>query len=532
MRTLSRSIQLLLVLCAAVSYGAAQGMISGTVKGPDGAAVRGAFVRARSASRSRITVSVLSDSQGRYRFDSLAPGGYRVWSESAGYAAAPAVEVEATARGASQDFTLGKGMVKWSDLSNHQMLTLLPESKGKTVLNDRCLICHGFQSRMAARPRSPEGFQAMVRYMRTAMHFNLGERLTEDMVADLLPFLNESFGVDATVPKSPTELPGYQETVRPFTDEGLKIVYVDYQMTKPSSFPFSATPDQDGKVWIPEFGAANRIARLDPATGEMQEFSAPHKGTAAIHSAVPAPDGSIWMAEQGSNKLGRWDPRTETITEYQADYEPGRPKVLITGSKHTSRVDSMGNVWSSGYPFTKFDPKTEQFTYYKEARSTYDVAIDAADNAWFTANNPPSHIGKVDAQTDQVTMWELPTKSYLRRVEIDSQGILWIGEYSAGKLARFDPVTETFEEFQLPGPLPTPYAMGIDRRDRVWYSSHDMDVVGVFDPATGKVTEYPVPYTENAMKEFFRDAQGRLWWGSPPNNRVGYFYIAGENASR
>jgi virginiamycin B lyase len=247
---------------------------------------------------------------------------------------------------------------------------------------------------------------------------------------------------------------------------------------------------------------------------------------------VPAPDGSIWMAEQGSNKLGRWDPRTETITEYQADYEPGRPKVLITGSKHTSRVDSMGNVWSSGYPFTKFDPKTEQFTYYKEARSTYDVAIDAADNAWFTANNPPSHIGKVDAQTDQVTMWELPTKSYLRRVEIDSQGILWIGEYSAGKLARFDPVTETFEEFQLPGPLPTPYAMGIDRRDRVWYSSHDMDVVGVFDPATGKVTEYPVPYTENAMKEFFLDAQGRLWWGSPPNNRVGYFYIAGENASR
>ena len=59
-----------------------------------------------------------------------------------------------------------------------------------------------------------------------------------------------------------------------------------------------------------------------------------------------------------------------------------------------------------------------------------------------------------------------------------------------------------------------------------------MDVVGVLDPTTGKVTEYPVPYPENAMKEFFLDAQGRLWWGSPPNNRVGYFWIAGENGSR
>jgi len=532
MRSLSRSIQLLLVLCAAVSYGSAQGTITGTVKDPNGAAVRGAFVRARSASRSRITVSVLSDSQGRYKFDSLTPGGYRVWSEAVGYAGAPAVEVDATARAAAQDFTLGKGTVRWSDLSNYQMLTLLPESKGKKVLNDRCLICHGFQSRMAARPRSEDGFKAMVRYMRTAMHFNLGMRLTDDMVADLIPFLNESFGVDATAPKSPAEMPGYQATVRPFTDEGLQIVYVDYQMTRGSSFPFSATPDKDGKVWIPEFGASNRIARLDPATGEMQEFSVPHQGTAAIHSAVPAPDGSIWMAEQGSNKLGRWDPQTETITEYQADYEPGKDKVLITGSKHTSRVDSKGNVWSSGYPFTKFDPKTGQFTYYKEARSTYDVAIDAADNAWFTANIPSSTLGKVDARTDKVTMWKLPTESYLRRVEIDSQGILWVGQYGAGKLARFDPNTEAFQEIQLPGPQPTPYAMGIDRKDRIWYSSHDMDVVGVLDPATGKVTEFPTPYPENTMKEFFLDAQGRLWWGSPPNNRVGYFWIAGEDGNR
>jgi virginiamycin B lyase len=271
---------------------------------------------------------------------------------------------------------------------------------------------------------------------------------------------------------------------------------------------------------------------LDPATGEIQEFRVPHQGVAGIHSAVPAPDGSIWMAQQGSNKLGRLDPVTQKIVEYQAEYEPGKDKVLINGSKHTTRVDSKGNVWSSGYPFTKFDPKTEKFTYYREARSTYDVKIDAADNAWFTSNNPPSRLGRVDARTGELKMWELPTKSYLRRVEIDSQGIAWVGQYDAGQLARFDPATETFKEYKLPGPLATPYAMGIDRNDRVWYSSHDMDTVGVLDPATGKVTEYPTPYPENTLKEFFLDAQGRLWWGSLANNRVGYFIVPGMGASR
>jgi streptogramin lyase len=35
------------------------------------------------------------------------------------------------------------------------------------------------------------------------------------------------------------------------------------------------------------------------------------------HSAVPAAGGSVWLTEQGSNKLGRWDPITREITEYQ-----------------------------------------------------------------------------------------------------------------------------------------------------------------------------------------------------------------------
>ena len=41
----------------------------------------------------------------------------------------------------------------------------------------------------------------------------------------------------------------------------------------------------------------------------------------------------------------------------------------------------------------------------------------------------------------------------------------------AGKIAQFDPQTETFKEFPLPGPEATPYALGIGSNHTLWYSS-------------------------------------------------------------
>ena len=67
MNKLLRAVGLVILI---TSFGSAAhgGVISGTVKGPDGAAFRGAFVRAQSA-KTKITVNVLSDRNGTYRID-------------------------------------------------------------------------------------------------------------------------------------------------------------------------------------------------------------------------------------------------------------------------------------------------------------------------------------------------------------------------------------------------------------------------------------------------------------------------------
>ena len=188
----------------------------------------------------------------------------------------------------------------------------------------------------------------------------------------------------------------------------------------------------------------------------------------------------------------------------------------------------------------ELDPKTGKFTHYPDAASTYGLAIGKDGTPWFTEFSGKGKLGKVDPATGKVTKYTVPSPAaYPRRIQVDDEGIVWLAEfgihssdgvkYSDGgsaKIARFDPKTETFKEFPLPGPSPSPYAFGLDKSGNLWYANMHQDLVGRLDPKTGKVTEYPLPFSENTMREFFLDAEGHVWWGSPSNNKVGYFYIA------
>ncbi len=170
----------------------------------------------------------------------------------------------------------------------------------------------------------------------------------------------------------------------------------------------------------------------------------------------------MWLTEQGSDKLGRWDPKTEKITEYQDD-----------GRKHTIRIDpKTGTVWSTG-SLTRFDPKTEKFDHIPDVPTSYGIDLDAEGNAWFTELLPNGKIGKVDAKTLKVTKYTIADRRarWPRRIVVDGDGIVWFAEFEAGKIGRSIPRPRRFKEWPLPGPKATPYALGIDAEKKVWYSS-------------------------------------------------------------
>ncbi len=468
----------------------------------------GAFVGAQN-SQTHITVTVLSDTQGRYRIEQLPAGEYRVQIKAVGFSADPRAGVKLTDnQNTSFDFALQKGNVRWTDISFYQGMQLFPKDRGHDAFATQCSVCHQFQSRMAAVHRDADGWKDRVDYMRTVMHVNIKEQDAEDIAS----YLTKLFGPDSVLPKYASDEPNYKETERTFSPDAMNIVYVEYDMPGPSRMPFSAAPDKNGYFWIPNFGSANKITRLNPKTGKMDDFTVPNVGAARIHSAIPAPDGSVWLTEQESNKLGRWDPATQKITEYQDTPTNGK-----NGSKHTVRVAPDGKIWASGSPFTMFDPETGKYTHFDQLPNAYDVKTVSNGDVWFTAPNANS-FGKVDGKTLKITEWASPTpKSYPRRLEVTSDGIVWYDEFDAGKMARFDPKAKTFKEYVLPGPDPTPYGMGIDTSGYIWYDSHHQDTIGRVDPQTGKVTEYPFPHFRNSARgNSSAIAQEDVVWNAKP----------------
>jgi len=507
--------------------------VTGTVTGPDSEPFKGAFVQAQNL-KTKIAVIVLSNKDGRYRIENLPAGNYDVQIKAVGYRSEPHTGLNLSAQqAASAEFILQKAAVLWSDLSIYQGEVLLPNLPGKRLLltdgttpirDSPCQICHSFQTKMAPWVRDEAGWRARVDYMRSAINCcGAPDTAVTDKDEDVLvSYLTSLFGPNSVLPASPADDPKYKSTVHTFSDDALNIVYVEYELPGPNRMPWSAAPDGHGSEWMPYKSDVNKIGRLNEETGEVSEYRVPNKGVTQVHSVFPAPDGSVWLAESnGPKKLGRWDPKTEQITEYED-----------TTGKHTVRVGPNGIVCSTG-TISLFDPKTQKYTHFDEKAFAYGNVFDKSGNCWFTEYNKEGKIGKIDVKASKLQTWTTPTAKsgrqvYSRRIDIDKQGIIWFDESEASQIGRFDPKTETFKEYPLPGPMATPYGMALDKDEYVWYASEYMDVLGRMDPKTGKTIEYPFPHSENTIREFFLDGQGHMWYATPSNNKVGYFYLAGN----
>jgi streptogramin lyase len=558
MKKLFRAVGLVILITSFCSA-AHGGVISGTVKGPDGAAFRGAFVRAQSA-KTKITVNVLSDRNGTYRIGNLDPGEFQVTATAVGFKSDPRRDVKIDAdQTLSLDFSLQKATIRWADLSIHEGQALLPEGPGKQLLFFRCMSCHGLQTKIAAVRRDEEGWQGCVTLMRDRVGGVGDLRITEADGAAIASYLGKVFSADSDLPRSPAELPEYQKVKHAdFSDEAMRIVYVLYDLPKPGRIPWVAYPQSDGSVWMPHSWTANQIAKLDQKTGEVQEFDVPQgiRRALHVHSVLQAPDGMVWFSEDAACKLGKFDPETRKFTEYQPsfcrpkddDARTGRGSTSIgLGSMNSIRLDRFGKIWGGGSVLLRFDPRTEEFTEFSEARTPYGIELDQRGDIWFAEFPLEGKIGKIDTKTLKITKWTPPSTERLaalnrnqldenygnssthpktagpRRITVDSQGVVWFGEWWGNQIGRFDPKTETFKEFALPDPDPTPYAIGVDRNDDVWYSSYNDDVLGRLDPKTGSVVEFPLPFSGNGIRELIPDSQGRIWFGTPFNNKVGYF---------
>jgi len=123
----------------------------------------------------------------------------------------------------------------------------------------------------------------------------------------------------------------------------------------PKSRPYGMAVNSKNVVHFVEFGT-NKIATIDNAMA-IKEYPLPDAGARPRRIAI-GPDDVIWYTDFARGFLGRFDPATGKVTEWQS---PTGPK-----SEPYGIVFTKGALWyneSGAKPNTivRFDPQTEKF---------------------------------------------------------------------------------------------------------------------------------------------------------------------------
>jgi virginiamycin B lyase len=129
----------------------------------------------------------------------------------------------------------------------------------------------------------------------------------------------------------------------------------------------------------------------------------------------------------------------------------------------------------------------------------------------FYASLAGNHVARVDAATGAATVLEPPTPGQgTRRVWSDSTGRIWCSQWTSGQVAVFDPATEAWREWRLPGEAPQAYAVYVDDHDRVWLTDFGANALVVFDPTTEAFRSVPLPSEPSEVRQLL-GRPGEVW---------------------
>jgi virginiamycin B lyase len=135
----------------------------------------------------------------------------------------------------------------------------------------------------------------------------------------------------------------------------------------------------------------------------------------------------------------------------------------------------------------------------------------APDGSVYYASLAGSYIARINLETGAATVLEPPTPNQgARRVWPDSQGRIWVSEWNAGQVAVYDPTTQEWKEWPLPGDKSMPYAVYVDRQDMVWLSDFAANALVRFDPMKETFKVFSLPSPEANIRQIL-GRSGEVW---------------------
>ena len=511
--------------------------LTGQVTSAEEGAMEGVLVSAKKAG-STITTTVVTDASGRYGFpaDRMDAGQYTVTMRAVGYELSAATSVHLSNGAPTKaDLALTRAHDLSAQLNNAEWMMSMPgtDQEKRVLLN--CITCHTLE-RVARSKHTAAEFPAVLERMANYVNqssplrpqLRKADRLYEDRGPARVQTWRRQAEYLARVNLSSGSWSYTFKTLPRPTGKNTRVVITEYDLPRRAIQPHDVILDGGGTVWYSNFGE-QAIGKMDPKTGTVTEFNVPmHKpgfptGELGLQ---PDRDGRLYFGMMYQAGVARFDPRTEKFDVLEIPQEYNRDMTQINmPAPQFSHVD--GKIWTQNNGFAvvhRIDLATGKSETFKpfgdpkdgESHNIYDIIPDAGNNLYFT-DFVHEHVGRIDAVTGAIKLFAMPTVGASpRRGQMDDKGRLWIGAYRGNKVAMFDTRTERFQEWATPTPWSAPYDVVLDKLGFAWTGSMSTDRVLRLDPTSGEFTEYQLPRSTNIRRVFVdnRASKPVFWVGN------------------
>ena len=372
----------------------------------------------------------------------------------------------------------------------------LPEGAGKDLVMNVCSTCHS-----TATIQRAAGYSTASEWRRV---FSTMVSLPDAQASTIANYLVEHFPEDTS--RRPKLVAG---------DVNIEII----EWTVPTLGQRSRDPVEaaDGSIWWTGMWAS-LAGRLDPETGNMEEFRLPP--TSRPHSIIPHEDGSIYYTGNSNGTIGKLNPETGEIIEFKTEAR----------DPHTGVFHPNGNLYFTAQQagmLGRLNPETGELKEIQTEPRPYGIKVDSSGTVW-VAYNGTNKIGAMDPDTMDVTFYEIPDeRSRIRRLDIDSNDTIWYVNSTMGKIGRLDPASGEITQWDSPsGERSHPYAIAVID-DVIWYNESGMrpDALVRFDPDSESFQSWAIPSGVGIVRNVWVTENKDLLIHQSSSNQVGLVRI-------
>ena len=205
--------------------------------------------------------------------------------------------------------------------------------------------------------------------------------------------------------------------------------FTDHPLGGDALWPHTIRFDAQGIAWF-TIAVSNQVGRFDPKTGDMKIIDLP-KTTNRPNAGFMFPygidvspiDGSVWYTRLWADKIGRIDPETLAVQEFDPP---------LSGPRRL-RFDASGTLWIPAFgdgTLVKLDTKTMQYTSYKlprlspgESEAPYAVAVDPVRQEVWATSNMSDRLFRFLPKENRFITYPMPTRgTYTREIFFPADG--------------------------------------------------------------------------------------------------------------